>query len=226
MVPGLVSHLDIQWQQTAPSTRTIRCSAASGTFTRPGSTSCSARAGTRPTPRSASASASPPSRSELALLCGRDDTTGQRRPADPARGHHRRGLARGGRADPGRGRRQPLRRPAGARDLAGDAGGGPARPSRRDHRLPRRTRAAGLDARQLHRARQGRRPRRRGQLRDPAVRLRALAAATRSPGSSTGCAGTRLRGPRPSPPSSRTPTPATSRASACSTSGCRAARSS
>ena len=28
MVPGLVSHLDIQWQQTAPSTRTIRCSAA------------------------------------------------------------------------------------------------------------------------------------------------------------------------------------------------------
>src|SRR6266568_1449929 len=45
-------------------------------------------------------------------------------------------------------------------------------------------------------------------------------------GWSTGCAGTRPPGPRPSPPSSRTPTPATSRASACSTSGCRAARSS
>ena len=49
------------WPAQAPFTRTIRCSAAGGTFTRPASTSCSAPAGTRPTPRSAWASASPPS---------------------------------------------------------------------------------------------------------------------------------------------------------------------
>src|SRR5690242_6345361 len=74
-----------------------------------------------------------------AVACGGGDTAGQQRAADGASGHDRGGVARGGPADPDRGRREPLRRPAGTRDLAGDARRGPSRTGGRDHRRARRT---------------------------------------------------------------------------------------
>ena len=121
---------------------------------------------------------SPPARRQLVFTgryvrCGGDDTAGARRAAHPGCPDHRRRLARRGQADPGRGDRDPVRRPAGSRDLARHAGRVLPRPGRRDHRPPRRARAARVDACQLHRWCAGRGPRRRGQLRDQAVRLRA-----------------------------------------------------
>ena len=95
MVHGLVSHLDIQWQQTGYR-RFVRALERGGRLIRMDKrgTGLSDPAAELPTTQERVRDAVVP--------CGRDDTTGQRRPADPARGHHRRSLAGGGRTDPGR----------------------------------------------------------------------------------------------------------------------------
>ena len=110
------------------------------------------------------------------------------------------------RDDPRERRRRDLGRLTDPGGRAADARRRATRLARRADRGARRSRVARLDAPELLRARGGAGARPGAELRAAALRLRRQPGATRSPGSSNGCAPTRSAATRRSRPSSRWPT--------------------